>query len=365
MPQRKVLFLTRMGELSAAARYRATQFIPALEEAGFRCTVRPLFPDRYLRRTYGSGSRRRALLAMAPEIGWALARRWLTLARDAPAYDVVHLQYEALPYLPFFFERGLFDGRTRVVVDFDDAFHVGYEQHRNPAVRALLGPKISRVVGASRHVIVANGTLAAWAERLNPSVTLIANAIDLRRYPAGPRPAGGDGIPTIVWIGTPVTAPYLRLVEGPLRALRERHPFRLKVIGAPDFRMEGVDVVARPWSEATEVEELAGSDIGIMPLPDDDWARGKSALKLLQYMAAGIAAMGSAVGANCEVVDHGANGLLARGPEEWTAGLARLIEDPAGRARMAAAGRASVEEHHSLQASAPRFVEVIRQVAES
>ena len=362
MPRRSVLFLTRMGELSAAARYRATQFVPALEEAGFRCAVRPLFPDRYLRRTYGSGSRTRALLAMAPEIGWALARRWLTLLREAPRYDVVHLQYEALPYLPFAFERGLFRS-TRVVVDFDDAFHVGYAQHRIPAVRSLLGDKIQRVVRASRHVIVANRTLAEWAEPLNRRVSLIPNAIDLGHYPAGPRPASADGVPTIVWIGTPVTAPYLRLVEEPLRALRARRPFRLKVIGAPDFRMEGIDVVAKPWSEATEAEELASSDVGIMPLPDDDWARGKSALKLLQYMAAGIAAMGSAVGANCEVVAHGENGLLARSPAEWTEGLARLLDDPGARARMAAAGRASVEEHHSLQALAPRFVQVIRGAA--
>jgi glycosyltransferase involved in cell wall biosynthesis len=365
MLQRKVLFLTRFGEISAATRYRATQYLPALEAEGFECDVRPLFPDRYLERTYGNSNRRRALLSLAPEIANALLRRWWLLLGEASAYDVVHLQYEALPYLPFAFERCLFAGRTRVVVDFDDAFHVGYEQHRNPAVRVLLGTKISRVAGASRHVIVANGTLAAWAERLNPRVSLITNAIDLRRYPAGPCAAGGDGVPTIVWIGTPVTARYLRLLEEPLRALRERHPFRLKVIGTPDFRMEGIDVVAKPWSEATEVEELAASDIGIMPLPDDDWARGKSALKLLQYMAAGIAAVGSAVGANCEVVSDGDNGMLARSPEEWTAKLARLIEDPTERARLAAAGRASVEERHSLQASAPRFVEVVRQVAES
>lgn len=360
----RILFLTRFSEISAGTRYRATQFIPTLRDQGFECHVRPLFPDRYLERTYESRSRRRALLSLAPEIGGALLRRWWLLARELSSYDVVHLHREALPYLPFHFERALFGGRTRTVVDFDDAVSVAYEHHSNPLVRALLSSKIPRVASGCRHVTVANQTLADWAGRLNPRVSLLPNSIDLRKYrPAARLEPVGD-VPVIVWIGTPVTAKYLHLLTDPLRELGARHPFRLKVIGAPDFRMDGVDVVALPWSAATEARELESSDIGVMPLPDDEWARGKSALKLLQYMAAGIAAVGSPVGANRDVIADGETGALAATGAEWTEKLARLLSAPELRARVAAAGRRVVEERYSLQANAPRFAEVVRSVVE-
>ncbi|MEW5926328.1 MAG: glycosyltransferase family 4 protein [Gemmatimonadota bacterium] len=364
MRPRRVLFLTRYGEISAATRYRATQYLPALEAAGFECRVRPLLPDRYLQRSFGQGGGRSALLSVAPEIAGSLLRRWWLLHREVASYDVVHLQYEALPYLPYAFERSLFTGRVPTAVDFDDAVSVAYERHPNPLVRALLAAKIPRIVAGSRHVTVANRTLEEWALRLNPRVSLLPNAIDLRRYPAAERLRPAGEVPVIVWIGTPVTAKYLRLLEDPLRRLRERHPFRLKVIGVPDFRMEGVDVVALPWSEATEVQELETSDIGVMPLPDDEWARGKSALKLLQYMAAGIVAVGSPVGANRDVISDGETGALAADGAEWTEKLAALLADPARRARLAAAGRRVVEERYSLRSNESRFVQILRGLVE-
>lgn len=360
--QRQVLFLTKYTTMNAAVRYRASQYFPFLRRAGFECTLAPLLTDRYIERLYGNDARKQSLFSLLPEISTAMVRRWWTLMSQASSYDVVWVQYEALPYAPYACERSLFKN-ARVVVDFDDAVNLIYERHRNALVRRLLGSKIPNIVTASSQVITANRNLATWAGHFNPQVTLIPNAIDLEKYRLdGPRPPAHPR-PVIGWIGTPVTARYLRLLARPLRQLRTRHDFVLKVIGVPDFTMEGVDVLAVPWTEESELAELRGCDIGIMPLTDDQWARSKSALKLLQYLAAGIAAVASPVGTNCDVVTDGLNGLLALTDEDWTAKLASMIELPLYRERLAKAGRRTIEEQYSLHGNASRFVAVLEQAA--
>jgi glycosyltransferase involved in cell wall biosynthesis len=322
-----------------------------------------LFPDSYLKRIYDRRGRDRQLRRLLPQIVRWQARRWNVLARQVQQYDVVFLQYEAMPYAPAFFERTLFRHNPRVVVDYDDATHVTYEQHSNPILRRILGSKIARIVAESRHVVAGNRYIAEWAGQYNPNTTIIPTSVDLNRYPANVSTESDNGKPIIGWIGTPVTARYLRMLEEPLRALRARHDFVLKVIGAPDFSMDGIDVVNVPWSETTEVEELQRCDVGVMPVPDDPWARGKSALKLIQYLAAGVAAVASPVGANCDVIEQGQNGLLARTDNDWIEQLSLVMEQPDRRRRMAHAGRKTVEAEFSLQANAPRLGDVLRQVA--
>jgi glycosyltransferase involved in cell wall biosynthesis len=360
-----VLFLTRFTQLNAYTRYRVSQYVPFLERAGVRCVVDSLFPDSYITRTYAAVSRSRALLTLAPWMSVWLARRLWLLLHETSRFDVVCLQYEALPYFPLVCERLLFRSGRRVVVDFDDAISVNYEEHKNPVLRRLLRSKIAGIVSMSHSVTTANRHLAEWAMQHNSNVTTIPNSVDLKKYSFGARQPCEGRRPVIGWIGTPITAKYLRLLERPLRLLRQRHDFVLKVIGAPGFTMEGLDVRAVPWSEASEVGELRCCDIGVMPLPDDAWARGKSALKVIQYLAAGVAAVASPVGANADVLTDGQNGLLAATDEQWAAKLALLIEDRTYRDRLATAGRQTVEERFSLQANAPRLVKVLKLAATS
>lgn len=362
MSNPKILFLTRFSALTAYTRYRVTQYLPFVREAGFDCTLHSLFPDTYLKHTYGAKSRRRALSALAPLILTSLARRWWLIVRDTRQYDAVFLQYEVLPYAPLSVERTLFRSGVPVVVDYDDAISLMYEHHPNRFLRRLLGPKIPGIVAGSFHVITANRNLAEWATQFNEHVTIIPNSVDLGKVKQTAPGSTHNARPVIGWIGTPVTAKYLQLLDRPLQALRSRHDFVLKVIGAPGFTMAGIDVHAVPWSEATEADELSTCDIGVMPLPDDGWARGKSALKLIQYLAVGIAAVASPVGANCDVLKDGHNGFLAGTDEEWTEKLAVLLEVPRRREQLARAGRRTVEEHFSLETNAPVFVEVLRRL---
>jgi glycosyltransferase involved in cell wall biosynthesis len=356
---RRVLLLTKYTRLGASSRYRAYQYLPYLEREGFACEARPLLPDCYLGALYGNGRSRGGRLAGAVA---CLARRWLVIVREAARFDAVYLEYEALPYVPLSFEQALYRCGTPVVVDYDDAIYLNYAGHRNPLVRRLLGAKIPGVAGRSRHVIAGNRALAEWARAYNPCVSLIPTSVDLRKYAAGPadRPAGRK--PVLGWIGTPVTSAFLRALHEPLLRLRRRHDFMLKVIGAPGFTLEGVDMAAVPWSEEREAQELAACDVGVMPIPDTDWGRGKCALKLIQYLAAGVPAVASAVGANCDVVRDGENGFLAATDDEWADKLDLLLSDPARRRRFADAGRETVAAEYSLEVNAPRFVHVFHQV---
>lgn len=359
----RVLLLTKYSYSAASSRYRAYQYVEFLEQAGFDPVISPLFPDTYLQNKFTSSSRLRWAMNQVTPVAKCLAQRAWFLLRQASKYDAVYLQYEALPYLPPLFDDTLFQTNRRVVVDYDDAIHLTYDS--KPLLRPVFHNKIPTIVRRSRWVIAANKNLAAWARTFNNNVTIIPTSVDLRRYPPLPPPPRRGGKPVIGWIGTPNTAAYLRMLEQPLLMLRKQHEFIFKVIGAPGFTMDGIETVSVPWSEATEVDQLRTFDVGVMPVPDDRWGRGKSGLKLIQYLAAGVPAIGSGVGANRDILDGGHYGLLAHSGPEWTNHLALLLDNPAERERLASSGRRWVEAEFSLQRNAPRFVDVLRHVAGS
>jgi len=256
------LFLTRYPAVSAGSRYRFYQYVPFLQSAGFTCVVSPYFSEAYIRALY-KGSRGLRLL---PHVLFSFLKRWRVLMRDLIRADVIILQYESLPYLPLRLEQHLFNVRARVIVDLDDAFTLNYERHANPFVRRLLGTKLPRIVAQSHAVIAANANVAAWARQFNSRVVLIPTSVDLCRYPAALPCRDRSARPTIGWIGTPITTKHLSLLAKPLRELRRRHDFILKIIGAPQFALDGVEMVNVDWSERSEVQELRTCDIGVMPL---------------------------------------------------------------------------------------------------
>lgn len=360
MSRPRVLLLTKYGSIGASSRYRFYQYLDQIHRAGFETTVQALFPDSYLQTRLSEWSEGGRLV----DLGWqtvaALVRRWWTILRAAADFDVIFLQYEALPYLPFICEEALFNSGRPVVVDYDDAVGQAYEQSPNPVLRTLLGPKIPAIIARSRSVIVGNASLGDWAQQFTTNLTVVPTSIDLCRYPWDGQVRPIQRVPVIGWIGTPATSRSLRALESPLRALRQRHDFVLKVIGAPDFVMQGVEVVAVPWSQAREVDDLQTLDIGVMPVADDIWGRGKSALKLVQYLAAGVPAVGSPVGANCDVLGNEEAGLLASSAREWTEKLAQLLETTELRRTLVHAGRRRVEQHYSIQVNGPILTDVLQ-----
>jgi glycosyltransferase involved in cell wall biosynthesis len=348
----RVLMATRYGRLGASSRLRLLQYAPALDRLGIECTARPFLSDAYVSALYGKGARLPSALA-------AYGRAF-GLARAIRAHDLIWVEKELLPFLPAALERALL-GEKKFILDFDDAWFLRYQTGKSLPARWLLGGKFTTLVRRAALTVVANETLHDWAVRQGArEVLLLPTVVDLAHYPVLPEPAGPF---TVGWIGTPVTAPYLQAIEAPLRRLAGEQPLELLIIGAPDLRIPSVTCRHLPWSENAEGALLGQCHVGVMPLSDDAWSRGKSGYKLVQYMAAGRATVASPVGANRTIVVDGITGMLASDAEQWFVALRRLRDDPGLRSRMALAARARVAADYALSGTAPRLAAAMRMVA--
>jgi glycosyltransferase involved in cell wall biosynthesis len=352
----KVLLLTKYGERAASTRQRFMQFVPHLAARGIECTVSPLLDDAYLDRKFASGRAGKADLLRA------FTRRTSALLH-AKGYDLAVVHCELFPYLPAAFEDLLRPSRVPYVYDFDDAIFHMYDRHAHAAVRALYAGKIPRVVARAAHVIAGSRYLADFARIHNPSVEVIPTVVDTNEY--SPAPARPPGPFTVGWIGSPSTALYLPAALEPIAELFAGGRARLRLVGSGEIAIRGIAPAIVPWARVTEVDELRAIDVGIMPLSDDPWSRGKCGYKLIQYMACGLPVVASPVGANRDIVEHGVNGFLATTPAEWLAALRELEGNPALRKSMGEAGRRKVEAQYSLRYAAPGVEAAYRRAATS
>jgi glycosyltransferase involved in cell wall biosynthesis len=333
-----------------ASRYRIHQYLPGLRALGVEVDVSPLLGDGYTaiageRRNWQRVSRRLGAAALG------YTRRAAALMVDGKR-DLVVVGGQLFPYLPAFTELPLFRSRTPVVLEFDDAIYL----------TPLHGRKLARLVSAARLVIAGNAELARFAGARGAEVAVVPTVIHVDRY--RPRVDHRDrGRFVVGWIGLPYNFPSLARLAGPLARLAREVPLELRVISSAAPEMPGVPLRLVPWDEATEAAALADLDAGVMPLPDDPWSRGKCGLKLLQYMAAGVPAVASPVGANREIVADGENGRLAGSDDEWFAALRDLACSPSLRGRLGAAGRRTVEVRYSLAAWVPRVAALYRAAA--
>ena len=211
-------------------------------------------------------------------------------------------------------------------------------------------------------VAAGNDVLAEVARASAPAVMVLPTSIDTAAYQ--PTTATAADPPTIVWIGSPENLVYLEMIRPALARLTTRYPtLKMRVICSrfPDWPLINVERIA--WSSATEAKELAAAHIGVMPLTDDEWARGKCAFKLLQYMAAALPCVASPVGANTEAVIDGFNGFHARTVDDWERHLEALIRSPQLRARFGASGRAHVESRYAMRTYQARYLELLQRLA--
>ena len=348
----KVLGLALYGPLAASTRYRLGQYVPGLASQGIDLQICHLLGDDYLRRRFGGGS-----LPIAAMLHAGLARfadLW-----NQREYDVAMLHCELFPLLPGWIERALI--RKPYVYDFDDAFYLKYRSGRMGVARPLLGRKFDTVMAGAAAVTGGNHVLAQYARQYNANSYYLPTVVDTGRYL--PRPSSrSNKVFTVGWIGSPSTAPYLSELVAPLSVIGQEGPVQFVVIGGKAPAVPNVTVVELDWHENTEVDLINSFDVGVMPLPDNDWARGKCAFKLIQYMACAVPVIASPVGANRDVV-NGDCGLLAATPQEWADALRLLRDQPVKRAEMGQAGRERVLQHYSLYRNLPVLASVIREVA--
>jgi len=328
---------------------RLLQYLPHLERLGLEFRVSPLLDDGYLRRLY---------LKQPTDwfgMGFSYARRLWSLLQAAK-YDLVWIEKELFPNLPAWPERLLRTLKIPYVVDYDDAIFHNYDLSGH-LLKRLLKTKIDTVMRNAALVVCGNAYLAERAGSAGAGrVDIVPTVIDLQRY----QPVSSTGKERIVigWIGSPSTGKYLELVIPALQALTAEFPLQLRIIGT-QLQDPRLDVDCRSWSEESEVSEIQEFDIGIMPLLDSPWERGKCGYKLIQYMACGKPVVASPVGVNRDIVASGENGYLASSTQEWILALRRLCQDPAARAKMGARGRLSVEQDYCLQVTAPRMHQLL------
>lgn len=288
----------------------------------------------------------------------ASARRAWSLRPRLRPPDLVFVQREAFFVGGPWAER-LAARRSPLVFDFDDAIWIHAVSEGNRRFAFLKNvDKVSRIVGLAHTVLAGNEFLAAWARRYSGNVHVVPTCVDTERFRPAPRP--DDGTVVIGWSGSASTVAHLRLALPVLERVKRRFGARVrfKVVGDPHFRHEPLGLVGEAWRSDTEVAALQAMDIGLMPLPDDEWARGKCGLKGLTYMAVGIPAVMAAVGVNTELVRDGVDGFTPRTEDEWVERLSQLVEDAALRRTLGAAGRATVEQRYSVR----RWQEPLRQL---
>lgn len=301
-----------------------------------------------------------------PAKAWGMARATvarLAHLRAAVDHDVLVVHRAAYWAGPAWLERTVATSGRPYVFDFDDAIWLRHTSGANAFFDRLKFPgKTAALCRDAAVVVTGSAYLAEYARAHAEDVRVVPSSIDTDAYDVRPRP--NDARAVVGWTGSGTSLTHLEAFGDVLRALLQARPVELRVVSSRPPDLPGVPVTFRAWTPATEVEEVRAFDIGIKPQPDDAWSRGKCAMKELQYMALGIPAVCSPIGGSNESIADGVNGFLAATPGEWIAALTRLVDDPALRARVGAAGRRTVEERYSARASASAFAEALRAARE-
>jgi glycosyltransferase involved in cell wall biosynthesis len=333
-------------------RFRFEQYIDALAERGIRCTFQSFWDNATWEILYKKGHAASKLFGFAR--GWL---RRFALIFSLRRFDVVLIHREAAPLGPPLIEwliAKVF--RKKIIYDFDDAIWLPNVSSSNKLAAYLKWhSKVASICRWSWKVSCGNAYLADYARRYNPNVVVVPTTVDTSYHQGVGQTSTAKNNVVVGWTGSLSTNVYLESLEDVLSRLAERCDFEFVVISnqPPLLRFPHRFV---KWSKDTEVEDLAQLSIGVMPLPADEWSKGKCGFKLIQYLSLGIPAVASPVGVNPEIVLPSVTGFLATTPNEWTDALAALIKDEGLRQRLGENGRRHIEQRYSVNATKETYV---------
>jgi len=355
----KVLFIVPYPTEGPSNRYRVEQYLPFLEQHGIHYCLRPFIDSRFYRILYSPGNNfKKGIYFLASCI------RRLSDIFKAIKYDIIFVHIEAFPFGSPLFELIFRAMGKPIVFDFEDAIYLASTDKRN-ILKWLRSPgKFYLNLRLSAHVMVCNNYLREKLLSYNPDITVIPTAINTDKFKLkADKPQKGDIL--IGWIGSHTTLPCLKQIIPVLQKLSKKYKFTLKVVGGgSDLEIQGIKVINEKWALEKDVENFQSLDIGVYPLPDNEWSMAKTPFKTIQYMSVGVPTVASRVGGNKEIIEDGVNGFVASSEEEWIEKLSLMIEKPELRRRLGAAGRKTVEERYSLAVNAPKFLEVLKKVYE-
>jgi glycosyltransferase involved in cell wall biosynthesis len=338
-------------------RFRFEQFFPLLDKSGIVYTVDCFYDENTFSKLYANGNK----LVLLFRLLLCFSRRCFHLFR-LQQYDCVFIQRGAAPFGPPIFEWVI--GKVfqkPIIYDFDDA--IWRQPDAQSSLKRLIKStnKVSTICRWAHTVVVGNDYLAAYAQRYNTNVVVIPTVVDTetRFVPAA---QNNPKQITIGWTGSHTTLPYLESLEPVLAELQKQYAFSFLVMANKPPVLPMLQYYFVPWSEEAEVRELQKIDIGIMPLPDDEWTKGKCGFKAIQYMALQKPAVASAVGVNAAIIDHGVNGFLCRTTEDWKLSLGQLLRNPSLITEQGKAARKKIEACFSLKKATAEWCKVIAQI---
>jgi glycosyltransferase involved in cell wall biosynthesis len=355
----KVLFIVQHRfNRSPGQRYRCEQYISYLENNGFECVYSPLITTKEEDNALYNSSSLFDKAAIFLKGFW----RRLKDVRRARNFDIIFIYREAFMTGSVFFERLLKKSGARVILDFDDAIWLSTVSEVNRSLQWLKRPgKVNDIIALSNLVITGNSYLADYAKTYNKNVTIFPSTIDLDYYRIPDKPKTSEII-TIGWSGSHTTIEHFETIVPVLKNLKNKFGplIKFEVYGDANYKNAALEIQGTAWSFDSEVSTIAAFDIGIMPLPDDNWSKGKCAMKGLQYMGLQVPAVLAAVGMNKDVINDGLNGFLANNEDEWLVKLSLLIENPGLREQIGKAGRKTIEQRFSSQGLRGHYLDIFR-----
>lgn len=358
---KRVLIATlHRPDRSPSQRFRIEQYLGFLRENGFEIDFSYLLNAQEDRLFYQEGNFKAKGLILLKSIGKRLQNLF-----PPGKYDIVFVQREAFMLGTSLFEKLLKRTGAKLIFDFDDAIWLQNISEGNKRLAFLKNAdKTASLIKMADLVFAGNEYLGNYAYQYNPNVVIMPTTIDTDHYRKTDKRQSKSLC--IGWSGSISTVAHFEHLLAVLQRLKEKYGeiITFKVIGDQHYEVSELGIKGQAWKKEEEVPEISSFDIGIMPLPDDEWTKGKCGLKGLQYMALEVPTIMSAVGVNTDIISDGENGFLAKDSEEWFSKLCQLVEDKELRERLGKAGRKTVLDHYSVHSQKARYLQYFRQLSE-
>ncbi len=355
----KVIFLVPYPKEGASNRYRIDQYLPYLKDCGIKYSVRSFWSSSAFKILYKKGHYFKKLYFFVLS----------TLSRvcdilHSIQYDIIFIHREAYPIGGAFFENILKIFKKPIIFDFDDSIFLPSTCKANKFIDRFKNPnKIAQIIKLSKYVLAGNSYLEGFALEFNRCVSVIPTPIDIEKYSIANKVKKINSNIVIGWIGSITTIDFIDELRGVFIELSKKYGnIVFKIVGG-NFSINGLsNVISKSWLLDEELDDLSSFDIGIMPMPDNLWTRGKCGFKAILYMSMAVPCVCSPVGINKEIITDGVNGFLPDTEEEWVRKLSLLINSHELRQKIGAAGRKTIEERYSVKVNAPKFLEILQKV---
>lgn len=352
--KRVLIICHHRKDRSPGQRFRYEQYLSFLEQNGYQFDISILLNEKDDRAFYSKGGYFRKAFIYLKTLR-IRTKDWFRMNR----YDIIFIFRDALMTGSTFFEKRFARSKAKIIYDFDDAIWLQNVSAANKKLAFLKNAsKTGTIIGLADLVFAGNQYLADYAAQFNKNIAIIPTTIDTDIYL--PHQIKKENLVVCIgWSGSFSTIQHFATAIPALKRIKEKFgsAVSFKIIGDKNYYCAELDTKGDPWVAATEIEDLSKIDIGIMPLPDDEWSKGKCGLKGLQYMALEIPTLMSPVGVNSEIIRHGVNGYLPASEDEWVALLSELIADKGLREKIGKAGRQTVIERYSVHAWKQKYLD--------